>query len=351
MSKLLLFCVIVLSAFLVSNAFAEEFAIKLSESLSMDSGEKKAKDVKKDKKDSKKPKKDKKSKTVKTKKTKTDSLPLGDHRFSQTPKIGYVYSCQTEFRGEGAFRSGDWIADSTWMPSKKPTVDGSIVWKKSSISIFPDGNTRIIEANNLPSHPTGKFPISAGDDAYKYDRNPNSIQEQYILLELPSLPQLEDTPFCVNMGMIGFMSGGAALFNAFDAQGNDAAAHEIQDKCNGHPQMNGQYHYHGGSSCAKEVSGRHSELLGYIIDGFGIFGKYGEGGKPAHNNDLDVCHGHTHTIPWDGKQIVMYHYHITEEFPYAVGCFRAGPVSSDNFESDTGPPPFAGISPPRFPHP
>ena len=40
------------------------------------------------------------------------------------------------------------------------------------------------------------------------------------------------------------------------------------------------------------------------------------------NADLDECHGHTHTITWDGKAVVMYHYHATREFPYTVGCFR-----------------------------
>jgi hypothetical protein len=38
--------------------------------------------------------------------------------------------------------------------------------------------------------------------------------------------------------------------------------------------------------------------------------------------DLDECHGHTHAIPWNGKMVVMYHYHATWDFPYTVGCLR-----------------------------
>jgi hypothetical protein len=31
---------------------------------------------------------------------------------------------------------------------------------------------------------------------------------------------------------------------------------------------------------------------------------------------------------WDGKLVDMYHYVLTEEYPYTVGCFRGTPVMS-----------------------
>ena len=58
------------------------------------------------------------------------------------------------------------------------------------------------------------------------------------------------------------------------------------------------------------------------MDGFGIFGMYGETGEILKNSDLDECHGHSHEIEWDGEKVPMYHYHSTAEFPYTVGCFR-----------------------------
>ena len=102
---------------------------------------------------------------------------------------------------------------------------------------------------------------------------------------------------------------------------------KVQDSCGGHPQNQGLYHYQNLSNCISDAStGKHSELLGYALDGFGIYGKYGEGGKEMTNADLDECHGHTHTITWDGQQLSMYHYHATSEFPYTVGCFRGSNV-------------------------
>jgi hypothetical protein len=41
-----------------------------------------------------------------------------------------------------------------------------------------------------------------------------------------------------------------------------------------------------------------------------------------HDSDLDACHGHTHAVMWDGKLQVIYHYHLTPEYPYTLGCFH-----------------------------
>ncbi|MGZ3305003.1 MAG: YHYH protein [Asticcacaulis sp.] len=123
---------------------------------------------------------------------------------------------------------------------------------------------------------------------------------------------------------MGILLSGAVLFNALDAPGRDAVAHETQDACQGHPQPSGVYHYHSVSTCVddKRLSDGHSALVGYAIDGYGIFGRYGEGGKLLTSKDLDACHGHVHAIPWDGKMVVMYHYHATWDFPYTVGCMH-----------------------------
>jgi hypothetical protein len=130
------------------------------------------------------------------------------------------------------------------------------------------------------------------------------------------------------------------LFNALDAPGRDAVAHETQDKCQGHPQESGVYHYHSISTCIddKRLPGGHSALVGYALDGFGIFGRYGEGGTLLSSADLDACHGHTHAIEWNGKRVVMYHYHATWDFPYTIGCLR-GTYTLANVMAISGAPP------------
>lgn len=256
-------------------------------------------------------------------------LELGDGKYSTSPQAGYVYSCQTAFNfngtgGQGA--EGNWLnGDGTWDATKKAVVDGSVTWP-GSFTISLQGSQRIFTGNDLPDHPTGNFPISPSDDAYTYDRNPNSISEQSITLSLPANPTTAAQPNCVG-GEVGIMLSGVVIFSAFDAEGRDAPAHEVQDECDGHPQVSGFYHYHNLSDCIEDtaISG-HSSLVGYAFDGYGIYGYYGEDGKEVTNEDLDACHGHTHEIEWDGQMVEMYHYHATHAFPYTVGCFHGTPA-------------------------
>ena len=255
------------------------------------------------------------------------SLPLGDGKVSSGPKRGYLFSCQQRFNpnAPGAHARGPWIGSGSWDPSGKPAVGGSVSWP-SSIRIALEGSKRVVRSNSLPDHKTGTYPIARGTEAYKYDRNPNRISSRNIVLTLPANPEPAAGATCVPMGMIGFMLSGAALFNAVDAAGRDAPAHEIQDKCNGHPERGGQYHYHNLSPCISSKGSGHSKLIGYALDGFGIYGTRGEGGKTLTNASLDACHGHSHVIEWDGKQVEMYHYHMTAGYPYSIGCFRGKPV-------------------------
>ena len=73
-----------------------------------------------------------------------------------------------------------------------------------------------------------------------------------------------------------------------------------------------------------------SDLVGYALDGFGIYGEKDlTTGKTLHDTDLDACHGITSVIMWHGTQASMYHYVLTEEYPYTIGCFKGAPVTAD----------------------
>ena len=106
-------------------------------------------------------------------------------------------------------------------------------------------------------------------------------------------------------------------------------AHEIQDGCSGHPQAAGVYHYHSLPTCLNtgKSKRKHSKLVGWILDGFPIFGYRGKDGELMTNDDLDVCHGHTHKVKLEGKKRRTYHYHATLEYPYTIGCYAGTPVA------------------------
>lgn len=253
-------------------------------------------------------------------------LPIGDGKLSSAPEVGKIWSCTTEFGGGGAFKDGPWIkVDGTFDFTAKAVVDGQVDWPHR-LSISLQGDRRVVSGNDLPRHSTGTYPIQTRDDAYQYDRNPNRIAEQTVAWSLPALPQEATAPSCVGLGAIGIMLSGSYVFNGLDALGRDAVAHEIQDGCQGHPERNGSYHYHSLSVCADDPGSGHSGLVGYALDGFGIFGRRGEDGLELASSQLDACHGHTNEIDWDGQRRTMYHYHATLDYPYTVGCYRGTPL-------------------------
>jgi hypothetical protein len=258
-----------------------------------------------------------------------DAMPLADGKISRTPAVGYVWSCIQKFDKFDGVRQEDWILGGQWFPSRKPVVQGNVSWPDAGMSVLMEDGVRVIRANSLPGfHGTGIFPISPTDPAYRYDPNPNVISAHPVVLMLPETPQIAMPSWCLPRGMIGISTDGVPIFNPLDNEGRDAVVHEIHDSCGGHPQQGGQYHYHGPGPCLRDDNaghGQHSDMVGYALDGFGIYGLYGENGAEVVNEDLDACHGHTHKVMFDGKNVEMYHYHMTREYPYTLGCFKGVP--------------------------
>lgn len=251
-------------------------------------------------------------------------LPLGDGKLSTVPRAGYLMACMQHWGRGGAADGVPWIHGTQWDPAQKPSVAGNVAWPDHRLTIRVEGAWRIIEGNGLPGHPTGVYPIARTDPAFRYDRNPNSVRTQMVRLRLPADPQPAAQPSCVPMGMIGVATDGTAIYNAVDEGGRDAVAHEVQDACDGHPDRSGTYHFHGPSPCMPNE--RTSGLVGYALDGFGIYGMRDPAtGRILHDADLDACHGTTGPVLWDGRMVTMYHYVLTEEYPYTIGCFRGTP--------------------------
>src|SRR5690606_1561531 len=124
-------------------------------------------------------------------------LQVGDGKYSTSPQVGYVFSCQTQFNGGGATGTGKWMTgDGTRDATKKAIVDGSVMWPHS-FTISVQGDQRVFTGNDLPDHPTGTCPISSNDDAYAIDRNPNSIREQTVTLTLPANPTVAAQANCI----------------------------------------------------------------------------------------------------------------------------------------------------------
>ncbi len=284
-------------------------------------------------------------------KYKAGLLPVGDGKYmTDGAKKGYVYTCDQYAKsfqsdGAGAQTRGPWFTSDNkqYDINKKSAVRGSVKWT-SNMSNTVAGAYRTITTNDLPSHTTGVFPVSSSDPAYNYDKNPNSIKAQTLSYRLSSAPKYQATPDCMG-GEVGVMLSGAVLFNAFDAGGRDAGAWEVQDDCDGHPQKDGEYHYHTFSSCIKQVGV--DTVVGFALDGFPITGPQVGQGNILTTGDLDECHGIVSQITLDGKKVTTYHYVMTQDFPYSVSCFRGDAVQPPKAGTTTNTTTGTGTPPPR----
>jgi hypothetical protein len=285
-----------------------------------------------------------------------NAIPLGDGYVSTTPKVGYVDSCVTHFGGIGGARTaGPWIdtETKTWSEETKLHVTGMVSWPDAAYSVTVKGSKRMIAFDDLPiDHPSGTFPIQSTDPAYQYDENGNHLAKQSFDWLLPLNPARARKPSCTPGGEIGVLSDGVALFNALDGEGRDAGAHEVLDACGGHPDPADVYHHHDIPPCIlSRVRNGTTKLVGYALDGYGIYVVKRANGTLPTNTDLDRCHGTTTVVPWNGRPMRIYHYVATLEYPYTVGCFHGTPISTGGGGGPPGPggpggPPPTGPGPP-----
>ena len=205
---------------------------------------------------------------------------------------------------------------------------------------------RRIQSNGIPKGmPTGKFPVQPGTPAYSYYHAATGDSQTEPTADLiPIKPYDLDVSIPVNpiygglgqamqslvLGVIT-ATGGIPIhanFAGTTVKGRqvwfDPAQGLPLDQCWGHP-YNDEYHHHAYSWRCFPDAGKataHSPLVGYAMDGFGLYGPRGVNGAHVTNNDLDNCHGHTHQIVWDGVVTSMYHYHLNNEYPYGPGCYQ-----------------------------
>jgi hypothetical protein len=238
-----------------------------------------------------------------------------------------------------------WVQGHKVLPSKIPFVSGAVNWKDVP-NAHPEFKTwvhegqRHFKGNGIPNHPTGTFPVQADTAAYPYYAAAPAagyssaaaipIGPYDLDVSVPADPVYSDTPTCISDLMIGVVTQTGAVWHANLAYAGvwlDPIAALPVDQCWGHP-YNTIYHYHGYSWKCFPHQGEaheHSPLFGYAMDGFGVYGPRGDGGKLLTNADLDECHGHFGHIEWDGQWRNMYHYHLNHEYPYGPGCYRGTP--------------------------
>ena len=133
---------------------------------------------------------------------------------------------------------------------------------------------------------------------------------------LNDCPTKASTTTATNLGAIGYLISGTAMFNPFEMNGTTAAvadngsytftdSNNVQqtayfiDQCNSH--SNGTtWHAHGNPSCVTsqvDTSTGPSHIIGIALDGFPIYGGRDINGNVISVSQLDACNGITSATP------------------------------------------------------
>lgn len=184
-----------------------------------------------------------------------------------------------------------------------------------------DGNYLVVTTTTVPDHKSPYFTNSNTQyEAYNgkgaFSKAPNTIVSGNITFKIPINPTKATSAQATPMGPIGVSLNGVPFYNQY-AAGGSPLTNEILgfDQYGGHPQQQGQYHYHAEPFYITASKGK-SILLGFLTDGFPVYGPL-ENGKTVVSKDLDAYHGHSHTTTEYPNGI--YHYHITSDDPYING--------------------------------
>lgn len=168
---------------------------------------------------------------------------------------------------------------------------------------------------------------------------PEATQHTYVV-PLHPVPTPEPAPArgAIGVALNGVRIDGPAPRDAI----LDAHTLAPFDDCGGHVNPFEGYHYHAitGCSTARESLDGHAPMIGYAMDGYGIFARFdSEGGEPA---DLDQCRGHE-------TAGLGYHYHANAAGSNQIlpclraeqGCSNSGDDTSCDATARRGPPPGA----------
>lgn len=200
------------------------------------------------------------------------------------------------------------------------------VYKKiyGATDMYVSGNYVVIKTTSLPDHKSPYYQGTQWSSKYEayngtnasFTINPNRIAESDLTFKIPLNPALAATHSATPMGPIGVSVNGVPFFNQYAAGGSPLAG-EINsfDQYYGHPQQQGQYHYHAEPFYLTAAKGKDA-LLGFLLDGFPVYGPQ-ENGLAVSNVQLDAYHGHTSVT--SDYPAGIYHYHITSTDPYING--------------------------------
>lgn len=191
--------------------------------------------------------------------------------------------------------------------------------------VEPQGFEFADEAGNISITDPGAGAADSAD-------TPNSCLEAtpddsfHLQVLLPTEPENLDEPTDLStISQVGVALEGITIFGDAPSVA-DRGGLPALDACGGHVDPSGYYHWHfgaesiqtnldeAGTNLTCSVEQDREALVGFALDGYGIYGPEEDGEVPT---DLDDCSGHVSDTAELGE---TYHYHLSDDSPNLPAC-------------------------------
>ncbi len=178
---------------------------------------------------------------------------------------------------------------------------------KSAVTLSATTTTVTMKSNGTPDHVTPYW--GTGNAKYEAQTagqtvNPGNLQAQVFVMTIPTNPVAAASKEETSLGPIGMALNGVAIYN--DREGGnvpvDAGTLKSFDRAGAHSGPGGLYHYHfNGDFTSKDDA----KLIGWLRDGFPIYGRKDKDG--TYPSNLDTNGGHTAATADYPNGIFHYH--------------------------------------------
>jgi hypothetical protein len=180
---------------------------------------------------------------------------------------------------------------------------------KSAVTVSISGNSLVLRSEGVPDHVTPYWGVgNARYEAQVAGRTltPGVIGTQTFVMTIPSQPVAASSKEATSLGPIGMALNGVAIYN--DREGGnvpvDATTLQTFDRAGAHVGPGALYHYHFDGDF---TSKNDANLIGFLRDGFPIYGRKDADG--SYPSNLDANGGHTGTTA--DFSTAIYHYHTS----------------------------------------
>jgi len=185
----------------------------------------------------------------------------------------------------------------------------------NAVTVTVSGSNIIIKSDGRPNHKSPYW--GSGNVNYEafqsgHSTNPGgAIGIQNYTMTIPAKPAKASTHEATSLFAIGMALNGVPIFNNTEAGGValDAGTLTSFDKAGAHPAQSQNYHYHVTDYDGTYTSKDDAKLIGFLRDGFPIYGRKDKDG--TYPSDLDAYNGHTAATTEFPNGI--YHYHARNE--------------------------------------